>query len=145
MRTIKFRGLRTDGEGWAYGLIYKQKGVLRIVDESIDKVAHKDEHDNFVYKEYRIIPETIGQFTGLLDKNGEEVYEGDILEYKNDLGKHCKHNVFYVDGGLAINSHQSDFGKQTPFYNACADMQTAQWIVQCEVIGNIHDHIPRYS
>jgi uncharacterized phage protein (TIGR01671 family) len=81
------------------------------------------------------------QFTGLKDKNGKEIYEGDILEYKNELGKQMFHKVFRVNGGLVINSHCDDFYRDTtPFYEACADMQTSQWMELCDVIGNIYEN-----
>jgi uncharacterized phage protein (TIGR01671 family) len=102
----------------------KVEVVLEMV--SVDNILQSPEFD-------------VMEFTGLLDKNGKEIYEGDILEYKNDFGKHNKHNVFYVDGGFAINTHQSDFLKETAFYEACADYQTSQYIEQCEVIGNIYE------
>jgi len=74
------------------------------------------------------------QFTGLHDKNGVEIYEGDVLKFMHHL-----HKVFRVNGGLVINSHLDDFYKETtPFYEGCANMQTSQWINQCEVIGNIY-------
>jgi len=83
----------------------------------------------------------VEQFTGLKDKNGKDVYEGDILEFKNDLVRHNLHKVFRVDGGLVINSHSDDICKDSiVFYEACADMQTSQWIRQCEIIGNIHQN-----
>jgi uncharacterized phage protein (TIGR01671 family) len=84
--------------------------------------------------------QVLQQFTGLTDKNGKEIYEGDILEFKNELGRHQKYTVFRVDGGLAINAHNSDFGKETQFFSACADMQTSQWLNQCSVIGNIYEN-----
>jgi uncharacterized phage protein (TIGR01671 family) len=81
------------------------------------------------------------EFTGLPDKNKKDIFEGDIIEYRNELGKHSVHKVFRVEGGLVINSHSDDFYKEyTPFYEACADMQTSGWIQQCEVIGNIHEN-----
>lgn len=83
------------------------------------------------------------QFTGLLDKNGNEIYEGDVLEFKNDLGKHIKHQVFYKEGGLCVNTHNDDFHKpsnEIVFYEACADMQNSGWLKQCETIGNIYEN-----
>jgi len=74
--------------------------------------------------------------TLLKDSKGKEIFEGDILKFMHHL-----HKVFRVKGGLVINSHLDDFYKDsTPFYEACADMQTSQWIEQCEVIGNIYQN-----
>lgn len=83
----------------------------------------------------------VRQFTGLQDKKEVDIYEGDVLEFKNELGKHNLHKVFRVEGGLVINSHKDDFYKEsTPFWEACSDMQTIGWIKQCEIIGNIHEN-----
>lgn len=87
MREIKFRGLADDGE-WYYGYYC---------------INRWDEHtifgNDFAKK---VRPETIGQFTGLLDKDGKEIWEADLV--KTDYGKTFQivyyKNGFYLDDGL---------------------------------------------
>ncbi len=132
-REIKFRGKRLDNGEWMYGNYAKYKDYSDNVHESmIDKDGYM--HD--------IVPSTVGQYTGLKDKNGNEIWEGDI--FKEDSNGIVR-SVFRVPGGLAFEDNPVSFGydHRAPVYpySPIAEMQNASWLSQsCEIIGNIHDN-----
>ena len=132
MREIKFRGKRLDNGVWVEGsLLQDDYGVCMIVE-------FVDHHEQW----HEVDPDTVGQYTGMKDKNGKEIWEGDIFG-DDDYG--TVRSVFRVPGGLAFEDNPLSFGydHRAPLYpySSIAEMQNASWLSQCcEIIGNIHDH-----
>ena len=122
MRTIKFRGQKTTNGVWVYGsLVYSNEIQTAIYFQTGSGLVNSME---WVY----VNPETVGQFTGLYDKNEKEIYEGDILRVQG-LGE--KIEVRFVRGSFAFlwNGDLDD--------EAAINAPTQKW---AEVIGNIHDN-----
>lgn len=134
MRHIIFRGKRLDNGEWIYG-------DLQIGDD--DHIPMIGTTGQTRWVDYiQVAENTIGQLTELRDKNGIDIWEGDIFK-EDDSG--IVRSVFRVPGGLAFEDNPVSFGydHRAPVYpySSIAEMQNASWLSKyCEVVGNIHDH-----
>lgn len=138
MREILFRGKRLDTGEWVESM-----SLARCIGEQPEDVTYYigsrqpalmgfNEQGDILLAEthgdclfYKIDPETIGQFTGLTDKNGKRIFEGDILDV-NGYAYACRWDEGNVEFGL-YNKYESIGIAYIGAFNS-------------EVIGNIHDN-----
>ena len=125
MREIKFRGKRVDDGDWLYGSYISQNLV-----EGERSIRYWGGCNNCDLFEEPIDPATVGQFTGLKDKNGKEIYEGDVVAQPDDYGTFCHQLVVYAEGRF-IPLVRAEYG-----HNAIDRYDPSAF----EVIGNIHDN-----
>lgn len=123
VRTIIFRGKRIDNGEWVYGFIVKMFGTYHIIDKDDENTA------------YEVIPSTVGQYTGLKDKSGKQIFEGDIVS--TDIARPYL-IVEFRDGCFMFNCN--DGGKD--YYDIMLPiLEDAQTEYKYgEIIGNIHDN-----
>lgn len=115
MREILFRGKHKNGF-WCYGnLNINSQGVTIITPD-----------ETALGKYGAVIPETVGQYTGLTDKNGKKIFEGDICKYGDSFGV----VEFYEDDAMFIFTYNENI--QTNL--------SCMWSKNLEVIGNIYDN-----
>lgn len=99
MRTIKFRGYNRKNEKWLYGFYLQNRGQHFVCPDEF--ATGKS------WEDYEIDPETLGQYTGLRDGDGREIYEGDLLRLE-DCELAYGQVVWHPNGYFAIDRH---FGK----------------------------------
>ena len=129
MREILFRGKRVDNGRWAEG--YYRHHKSKVTSEEISQILADD---GFGFHWVQIIPDSMGQYTGLTGKNGKRIFEGDIIKIPDDYDE-FGHNageiyeVYFCLGGFRL---KPKYTKAKGYW--LEDDRTV------EVIGNIHDN-----
>ena len=131
MREILFRGKRVDNGEWVYGNY---------------AFADIDSKQYFIFQnkafEHEVIPETVGQYTGLTDKNGDKIFEGDIVKatiaYNNRFQDKVDHRTETYEVKYHINHCYFYLARERN--NLLFDGNWQYFLKEIEVIGNIHDN-----
>ena len=125
MREILFRGKTHDGN-WIYGT-----GWTEFLNMFPDRTGNLWIWSDHQWKE--IIPETLGQYTGLKDKNGKMIFEGDVVCGINGSFNGCPCEW----GPFPIEYDESEAKFRVPLWGIHENNDRTHWF---EIIGNIHDN-----
>ena len=141
MREILFRGKCAYGGEWVEGFYYMQRGKYAgsksfvyeqptITTGIVETSGAYGERSEAI--EYEVIPETIGQYTGLTDKNGKKIFEGDVVN--------CEWGCHEIRRFVTMDEDRRGW---YPFAcgDGCGCCEEEVYVPECcEVIGNIHDN-----
>lgn len=122
MREILFRGKRIDNGEWVEGAFLNDRDGAFYICPAVSDISYGDSGNRRrIGCWYKVDPSTVGQYTGLKDKNGNRIFEGDILKWDSREW-----------GGNHLEIASWDY--------ELFDMRKNDWKEYCEIIGTIHDN-----
>lgn len=149
MRPIKFRGVRIDNGEIVYGYYVKSTAAILGIDVplAVARICHVIIADG---EFFHIKPETVGQFTDLLDSQGVEIWEGDVVRWDDaskgrywrvaevvwhEVGAWCYRTIPGLCAG-ALTSYSADFKMGSFIYTP----DSSKYGNVLEVLGNVHQN-----
>lgn len=133
MREIKFRGIRKDNGKWVYGdLIHEPWGTMiqSIETKMPTGVGAPEAEPTKLRHKYTVDPDTVGEWTGLTDTAGKDLYEGDIVCIDDETFV-----VEFASGAFGLYRDGQPKGRLYHYYKFCR-VDNTPYVP--EIIGNIH-------
>ena len=131
MRNIIFRGKRLDNGERVYGDLIENQGRYFIYHAMSETTIEDNDDGRIVVAAVEVDPDTVGQYTGMRDRAGEMIWEGDIMSLVTEFGDTIIREIRFIDGAFCVIGEQED------------DLHGLSWAVEmCDgIVGdNIHDN-----
>lgn len=143
MREIKFRGKSTTSGKWVHGMLTTLKNLETEMQDMIiiknEGVFNEGSASPFFMEWDYIHKDTVGQFTGLKDKSGEDIYEGDIISVNGKYPKLIRYIDEWASYCLA-NLTDLDCDLKTRYWQQVSPCWWTDYKREIKVIGNIYDN-----